>query len=91
MLGVQLTLEQPRLAAIAVLDDPRRAISELMGQAAFEHVRRLDEVIIHREHQEPATAVGGVRKQSEVTLFCGSCLCLRTHPSTPALVIRIVI
>jgi len=61
------------------IDDPWRPISEFAGQAPFEHIRRLDEMIVDREQQEPATALGRVRKQSKVTLLCGSCLCLRTQ------------
>ena len=47
-----LALEHPRLAAVVPFDDTRRALGELRREPALERVRRLDDVVVDRDHGE---------------------------------------
>src|SRR4029079_14380437 len=49
-LVVRLAPELPDLWTHLVHDDLRRAVLELRRQAALEHVARLDEVVVDRDH-----------------------------------------
>jgi hypothetical protein len=45
-LGEVLPVEEPDLVALRGLDDARCRVGQRGGYAAFEHVRRLDDVIV---------------------------------------------
>ena len=49
-LVVRIPLELPDLVTAFVQDDLRRTILQLRGEPALEHVRRLDEVVVDRDH-----------------------------------------
>jgi len=89
--GVHPTLKKPSLAPTTVLDDPWSAICELARKATCEHIGRLDEMIVHREHEESAAALNWVWKESEVPFIGGSRLSVRIHSGAPTLVIRVII
>ncbi len=46
-----LALELPDLVPLGGLDDLRRAVGEVRGDAAVEQVRRLDDVVVDRDHR----------------------------------------
>ncbi len=50
-LGELLVLELPDLQALRRVGDPRRAVLEVRGETTFEGVRRLDDVVVDRDHR----------------------------------------
>ncbi len=50
-LGEALAFELPDLVALLGLDDVRRPRLQIAGQPALERVRRLDDVIVHRDER----------------------------------------
>ena len=65
--GHHLAVEEPCLDAVDV-DDTRRAIGELRGHAPFERVRRLDDVVVARDHQVTPLGARRVGQQRHLAL-----------------------
>ena len=61
--GVAVVLEDPGLRPVGLLDHPGGALLERGGQAALEHVGRLDEVVVDRDHGDPHRPGLGVGQQ----------------------------
>ena len=51
--GIVLPLEDPALRPVLLLDDAGRRRGEGGGEAMFEQVRRLNEVVVDRNHRHP--------------------------------------
>ena len=61
--GVVVPLEDPGLGPVVLLDDRGRPCLERRGQAALEEVRRLNEVVVDRDHGHPHGPGLGVGQQ----------------------------
>ena len=72
-----LAVELPDLVALVGLDDARRQRLEPRGQAAVEHVRRLDEVVVDRDRACSGSGAardrGAVRASRSCASAGGSC------------------
>ena len=65
--GHHLAVEEPRLDTVDV-DDARRTIGELGRHATFERVRRLDDVVVARDHQIAPLGARRIGQQRHLAL-----------------------
>ncbi len=61
--GIVPSLEDPALGPVVLLDDARCAGGESRGQAILEEVRRLNQVVVDRDHRHPDRPGLGVGQQ----------------------------
>ena len=66
-----LTLEDPHLTSVVMLDDAWGTIGEFPGKTAGERVRRLDDVIVDRDDREPPLGSLGLGEPAHRSLLGG--------------------
>jgi hypothetical protein len=69
--GQLLAVVDPRLSPAVGLDDFRRPVRELVGQAAGEGVRGFDDVVVHRDHRVAARGPGRIGQKGDRALCAG--------------------